>query len=705
MGDMKKHLILSAVLMAAGVACASEGADGWRVGEVGGAPGLLRGGRPVAPLLFWQAVPEEEDVRALSAAGVGFYSCFTAGLHYKNPYWREDGRVAPEFQERTLDALFGWNPSAAVLPRLFATAPDWWIAANPGEAVRWSNPHPAPGRDVPVRESFASRKARDEVAPRYAQAVRQLMAKYGDRLMGIHVTNGPWGENFSWEAFTIAGWPDYPAEESGFGDVSAAMTAAFRGYLREKYGTVGALRKAWRDDEVDFSTAEVPGMAERFRLNGEGWRDPAAGRRVPDYFECMNRVTVDMLDFYAGIVKEVSGGRLPTVVFYGYTQDERRTLECDHRAISRAYRSRNLDCFSAPHTYHRRRPGEDGEMRQYLASAALHGKLFIDEGDDMTYLERLKESPDCRAFSKDVDESLAVLYREFGMTLTHGVGLWFMDLTGGNFRDRRIVDAVGRCRMWSEESLALPRTHLSEVAVVSQPESEFYMGYRQTPANRISEALYLEEMGAYYRTGAPFDWYLAEDLEAVRARKYKVVALLDCEYLSAEQYATLLKMKEEGVRFVFYHAPGYVSQTDLDWERVRALTGGEEYRDLRRHSAAELRGIFREAGAHVYTDTDDVVLSANESHVMLHSRKAGDYVVRLKGWSAAEELVSGREVEVRDGCCTIRMDACRTAILRKLDGTLALALHQPNNPPNERPRFFDIEESGGSLRIRSNADK
>ena len=65
-----------------------------------------------------------------------------------------------------------------------------------------------------------------------------------------------------------------------------------------------------------------------------------------------------------------SGGRLSTVVFYGYTQDERRTLECDHRAISQAYRSRNLDCFSAPHTYHRRRPGEDGEMRQYLASAA-----------------------------------------------------------------------------------------------------------------------------------------------------------------------------------------------------------------------------------------------------------------------------------------------------------------------------------------------
>ena len=44
-------------------------------------------------------------------------------------------------------------------------------------------------------------------------------------------------------------------------------------------------------------------------------------------------------------------------------------------------------------------------------------------------------------------------------------------------------------------------------------------------------------------------------------------------------------------------------------------------------------------------------------------------------------------------------------LFHRLDGSLALALHQPNDSPNERARFLDVEESDGSLRIRSNADK
>ena len=39
-------------------------------------------------------------------------------------------------------------------------------------------------------------------------------------------------------------------------------------------------------------------------------------------------------------------------------------------------------------------------------------------------------------------------------------------------------------------------------------------------------------------------------------------------------------------------------------------------------------------------------------------------------------------------------------LFRKLDGSLALTLHQPNRTPHERARFFDIEEADGSLRIR-----
>ena len=89
-----------------------------------------------------------------------------------------------------------------------------------------------------------------------------------------------------------------------------------------------------------------------------------------------------------------------------------------------------------------------------------------------------------------------------------------------------------------------------------------------------------------------------------------------------------MKLKEQGRRLVFFHAPAYVSQKALSWERTRRLTGGETFEELRIRKADELRAIYRSAGVHVYTDAD-VVLSANDSWVMLHTREDGDYTVSL----------------------------------------------------------------------------
>ncbi len=551
---------------------------GWRVAELNGAPGLYRDGKPVAPILFWQWEIEEQDARAMRSADVNLFGVFGSFPHYANPYWKPEGFAGMAYQDANLDKILSWGPDAAFLPRLFYSAPDWWIAAHPAEQVRYSNPNVMPPAKngqfgaIP-RESFASELFRRECGPVYRQAVRHLMDRYGRHLLGIHLTSGPWGEHFTWDALTqLSG---APLEKGGFSDVSQPMTRAFRRFLRTKYGAdVARLRTAWRDAAVTFDTAAVPTYVDRQKVGADGvWRDPAQGRRVPDYFECLNRTTVDMLDHFAGIVKDESKGTLPTLAFYGYTQDERWILECDHRAIAQAYRSPNLDMFSAPHTYHRRSPGEDGSMRCYLASAALHGKLFVDEGDDMTHLEQRKKYPDARCSATNLFESVNLLYREFGNTVTHGVGLWYMDLKRDTFRDPALIEAVGRMRRAADLALKHDRAHISEVAVVSNVESEYYMGYRRTEANNICELLYLQQMGAFYRAGAPFDWYLAEDLDAVLARNYKVVVCLDCQYLTERQKAQIEVLKKDGRTIVFFHAPGYVSETGLSRTRMEEVCG------------------------------------------------------------------------------------------------------------------------------------
>ena len=649
----------------------------WSVRDHRGAPGLWRDGEPVTPMIFWQWKPEAYEVEHFSAAGISLFSCFGSFQHYDHPYWKPDGRVAPDFQDAEIRRLLSHNPRAYVLPRLFAAAPEWWIQANPGEQCRYSG-----GQTNKPRESFASRKCREECGQAYRRAVRHLLdADYGPRLMGIHVTNGPWGENFYWDAYFSQAQP--PAAS----DVSEPMRQRLIAYLRSKYGNdVARLRAAWKDPALTFESVQVPRAEQRVRTTAGAWRDPRQSRAVMDYFECHNEVAVEMVDHYCRIVKEESKGTLPTTVFFGYTMDENWPIECDHRGVSKLLRLGSVDMLSAPHTYYRRALGGDGEMRQYLASAALHGKLFIDEGDDQTYLEKRKPRPDHRCHVNTVEETQALLYREFGNTVTHGVGLWYMDLNGGWFRDPALVDTVGRMKKWADVSMRHSRTRSAQVAVISAPESEFYLGYRRTPENEISYGLYHDQMGEFYRTGAPFDWYLIDDLEAARDKGYKVFVFLDCFYLTAEQLKAVESLRSQNRTLVWFYAPGYASQEDLSLARMEALTGfrfeqAEEgpLQGVMRGSAAEvgigktqktlftvrpddgvcelargvgplhdktvmamkqnaawtsvfsaipgvtadlLRSLYRDAGVHVYADEGDV-LSANESWLMIHTRAAG----------------------------------------------------------------------------------
>ncbi len=741
-------MMLCAALSAAyvlGAAPASE-KGAWKVAELNGAPCLFRDGRPVAPMMFWQWEIEEQDAKAMSGVGVDLFGVFGSTGHYSHPYWRPSGFSGMSYQTDNLDKILSWVPSAAFLPRIFATAPTWWVEANPDEQIKYSNPNyprKRKGRKPTPRESFASEKCLRETGEAYRQAVRHLYERYGRHLMGIHLTNGPWGENYSWDANTQGS--GMSRVRSGFPDVSRPMTLRFRKFLRAKYGAdVARLRDAWKDANVTFDNAEAPSMSARFAFDVDGvWRDPAKGRRVPDFFECMNDVTVDMLDHYGRIVKEETG--LPVLAFYGYTQDEPWAVECDHRGTSRMYRLGSVDMFSAPHTYHRRSLGEDGAMRCYLASAALHGKLFIDEGDDVTHLDLRRQRPDARCAATNMFESVSLLYREFGMTVTHGVGLWYMDLMRDTFRDPELVEAVGRMRRAADLALVHDRAHKSEVAVVSNIQSEFYMGYRSTEANNISQLMYHQQIGGFYRAGAPFDWYLAEDLDAVVARNYKVVIFLDCQYMTETQRRQVESLKSDGRTLVFFHAPGYVSETELSRPRMEGVCGirmkpetvrgvlsavdaktGAEWgcgldrvidgledrpRGLRHRKPGTaqlglflpaegetlmtgvgnlksvpvavrkendgwtgvfsalpalapdvLRRLYASAGVHVYTE-EDVVLSANSAWLMLHTRKRGDYNVRLPRRVKEVRDVTTEKVVARDcDAFTYPMEKFQTAV-------------------------------------------
>ena len=172
----------------------AQGRKGWYVAELNGAPGLWHDGKPVPPILFWQWELQERDVKSMSDAGIDLFAMMGSFPHYEHPYWRDDGTFDTAYYDGQFDAVLGWNPSAQVLPRIFATAPDWWSELNTNEQFAAEVPV---GVDVSTwhlpRESLASERARKEVSPYYRRLVRHLFERYGGNLLGVHVANGPWG--------------------------------------------------------------------------------------------------------------------------------------------------------------------------------------------------------------------------------------------------------------------------------------------------------------------------------------------------------------------------------------------------------------------------------------------------------------------------------------------------------------------------------
>ena len=93
------------------------------------------------------------------------------------------------------------------------------------------------------------------------------------------------------------------------------------------------------------------------------------------------------------------------------------------------------------------------------------------------------------------------------------------------------------------------------------------------PNNEISDALYQLQMAELYRTGAPFDWYLIDDLETIKDREYKVYVFLDCFYLTEQQRKTVESLRSDQRTLIWFYAPGYASQEDLSKQRMEELTG------------------------------------------------------------------------------------------------------------------------------------
>ena len=230
------------------------------------------------------------------------------------------------------------------------------------------------------------------------------------------------------------------------------------------------------------------------------------------------------------------------------------------------------------------------------------------------------------------------------------------------------------------------------------------MPKRETPGNQVSGELYDIQLRELCRSGAIFDWYLAEDLDHELLAKYKVIILLDCVYLNALQREALAKFKSKHRTIIFFYGAGSISPdgthslesmrnlTELDLEEVPQVTLTSAYANKPYGSgkiqqpgfvplesektfaewksiycgvpgvpAARLRELFADAGVWIYLDTDDVV-SASHSALMLHGVADGLKHVRLPGRYKVIDIINEHIVSEAVNHFTLSLKRGQTAL-------------------------------------------
>ena len=367
-----------------------------------------------------------------------------------------------------------------------------------------------------------------------------------------------------------------------------------------------------------------------------------------------SKAVAEMLIDAAACVKEFTEGKKLVGAFFGYSA-------IAHEKISDVLKSGKVDFFAAPpHYFAVREPGESGRSQAYYqASYRLHGRVFYEESDFRTYLSLPCFTPPKQNRMRPLDESLSIIRRSIGKSLAGGWENWWFLLGGNNsFSAPEMMDSI---RIGAEEefrTLAMAKWKPAEVAVFTAADeyATSYCTHAKEFRAQCKELLHRHILPA---CGVPFDSYELSDIADPRLPEYKVYLFPNAFTLSEEMRGKIKeKVRRAGKTAIWVYAPGYYRNGVGDKANVEDMTGVAVERKAAKKSnfvswtleptktsvcakdgwksvfmplppsAAELRNAFRDAGAHVWIDTEEV-LAAGRGYVMLHASSDGMKTVRL----------------------------------------------------------------------------
>lgn len=616
-----------------------------------GRPALLINGAPVAPFAYMSYLGAERYYREAAEAGIHLY-CFPAYLGdrginprsgigpFRPSIWKGEGEYDFSSLTRDFKIIREADPRGRAVIRLHLDPPLWWEEAHPEACCQLPD-------GTTFRQCFASTAWREATA----EVLRTLLtwletSPFRDQLVGIHVAAGGTEEWF------------YHFNE-GFHDLNPARTEAFRAWLQSAYkNDAEQLRDAWRDPAASFEGAMPADISGEQRA--QKWRGPDTAQPVIDTFRFHTQTMADNIAYFCGVVKEQSQRRLLTGAFYGYhyfVNDPRR----GHGALGKLLDCPDLDYLSSPNTYHRVM-GEDWPPMAAIASVQLHGKLWLAENDTRTFKTTLlkDQAPDiCPPGYYDsgvwvgpasVEESVALLRKNTARMLAGGYGGWWFDMWGGWFSDPALMAVLERTQELGTLDLAMSVKGMeAEVCVVADEELQYWDASYGTLTEEIMGNRY-----ALGRMGTPYDLFLLNDLGRIPHDRYRLVCILGAPSLDL---TNLNPFRKEGATILWIRPGGSV---------VHDANGATTVHDDKlRWTSKELRSLANRAGAHIYSDQDDV-LYAGHGWLSIHSVKGGARTIQLPFSARVEDAFAKTVLSDATKRIDLQVPETSTTLLRIL---------------------------------------
>ncbi|NOY79530.1 MAG: hypothetical protein GXP31_00860 [Kiritimatiellaeota bacterium] len=375
-------------------------------------------------------------------------------------------------------------------------------------------------------------------------------------------------------------------------DFCESAKRAWQRFARERYRTIEALQRAWRDDAkgIDsFDQILVPGRSVRLAKPELGdFFDPRRHRMFTDYNEFIGLTTARRIVEFGEAIKKAGRGRLLVGALFSYLGGYgdflgKKMQQTGHSMPEPVILSPAVDYLASPVVYWDRNIGCPSMWHLPVDTLQLHGKLVVNEADTPTYIHKgfgwLRPTT--------LEESTEVMKRDVAAVLAKGMfQWWFFDRLGGpRMLDRapEIVAVAGRLNDLMARSLKTDRGTASEVAFVVDHHSMLCIH----PHSYLPGFVYYQ-LPELARMGAPFDTYFLSDIDAVARRPYKLVILFNAYWLNDAQRQAIAALKHEGRTVVFVYATGIAGENGVSAENVSSVTG-IRIRSLGRRMPVEVR--------------------------------------------------------------------------------------------------------------------